>query len=83
MYDKNELCEKIRAIYPDIGACGIDLKVEYDQEQKCYVVHLKKGKVALKHFLESVDADTCMQGKQCVSLGLEIAQLRDTIERMS
>ena len=34
MYDKNELCEKIKSIYPDIGLCGIDIKVEYDEDQK-------------------------------------------------
>ena len=43
MFDKNELCEKIRNIYPDIGQCEIDLNVEYDEEQKSWVVYLKKG----------------------------------------
>ena len=40
--DKNELCEKIRDIYPDIGACGIDLEVAYDEDQQRWVVYLKK-----------------------------------------
>jgi hypothetical protein len=43
-------------------------------------VHLKKGTHALDHFLDLMDADTCMEGKQCVSLGLEIAQLLNNIE---
>ena len=82
MIDRAELCEKIRTIYPDIGECGIDVDVDYDAEQKAWVVHLKKDKHELKTFLESGDAEKCMIGKQCVSLGIEIAQLRSNIERM-
>ncbi len=77
MYDKNELCEKIRTLYPDIGECSIDLNVEYDDEQKSWVVYLKKGNRNVKHFLPDDDADSCMAGKQCVSLGLEVAQFKD------
>ena len=29
MIDKAELCAKIVEIYPDIGACGIDIDVDY------------------------------------------------------
>jgi hypothetical protein len=43
MHDKSELCEKIRAIYPDIGECGIDVDVDYSEEKKAWVVDLKHG----------------------------------------
>jgi len=46
------------------------------------VVDLKKDKHELKTFLEEGDAEKCMEGKQCVSLGIEIAQLKANIERM-
>jgi hypothetical protein len=36
----------------------------------------------LKTYLEDGDAEKCMDGIQCVSLGIEIAQLRANIERM-
>jgi len=52
MYDKNELCKKITALYPDIGECGIDVSVEYDEEQKAWVVDLKKDHHELRTFLE-------------------------------
>jgi hypothetical protein len=81
MHEKEALCEKIRELYPDIGACKIDINVDYDKEKKAWVVDLKKGKHALKTFLEDEDADLCMGGKQCVSLGIEIAQLKANIER--
>jgi hypothetical protein len=82
MIDKQALCEKIRKLYPDIGECGIDLDVEYDQDQKSWVVDLKKDQHELKTYLEDGDAEMCMDDKQCVSLGIEIAQLRDNIKQM-
>ena len=82
MIDKSELCEKIRSIYPDIGECGIDIMVEFDEEQQSLVVDLKKDHHELKTFLERGDAQKCLDGRQCVSLGIEIAQLRANIERM-
>ncbi|MCJ7616760.1 MAG: hypothetical protein MUO43_09520 [Desulfobacterales bacterium] len=82
MYDKNELCEKIKNIFPDVGECGIDVKVDYDNDKKAYLVNLKKDNHKLKTYLEPEDADTCMEGKQCVGLGLQIAQLRANIEKL-
>ena len=82
MYDKKELCEKIRELYPDIGECGMDVDVGYDEAQKSWTVNLKKDQIQLKHFLEDQDAELCMEGKQCMSLGLEIAQLKDNIAKI-
>ena len=44
MIDKAVLCEKIREIYPDIGQCGIDIDVDYDEQQDRWVVNLKKNR---------------------------------------
>jgi hypothetical protein len=82
MISKEQLCQKITEIYPDIGQCGIDVDVNYDNEQSRWVVNLKKDHHRLKTFLEEGDAELCLSGKQCLSLGIEITQLRDTIERM-
>ena len=80
MHDKKELCNKIIALYPEIGECGINVEVNFDKAKKVWIVDLKKGQHELKHHLEIPDADQCMEGKQCVSLGLEIAQLKKNIE---
>jgi len=82
MHTKEELCEKIKAVFPEIGACGINLKVDYDQGNKAWVVDLKKDQHELKTFLEDSEAQECMDGKQCVSLGLQIGQLRRNIEQL-
>jgi hypothetical protein len=80
MIDREELCEKIKSIHPDIGECGIDVDVDWDEAKKAWIVDLKKDNHELKTHLESEDADGCMEGKQCVSLGLQIAQLKANIE---
>ncbi len=79
MHNKKELCEKIRSVHPDIGECGIDVDVEWNETKKTWVVDLKKDAEELKTHLEPEDADGCMEGKQCVSLGLQIAQLKANI----
>jgi hypothetical protein len=81
MVDKEALCKKIESIYPDIGECGIDVNVDYNDELKSWAVSLKKGNQEVKHYLDENDAALCMDGKQCVSLGIEISQLKDMSER--
>jgi hypothetical protein len=79
MYSDQQLCSKISDMFPEIGECGINIQVTHDDDQKAWIVDLKKGSHELKHFLDYPDADNCMEGKQCVSLGLEIAQLKKHI----
>jgi len=80
--NKDELCHKIQELYPDIGECGIEVDVNYDDDQNRWVVDLTKDQHHLKTFLEEGDAETCMEGRQCVSLGIEIAQLKDNITKL-
>jgi hypothetical protein len=82
MIDKAQLCAKITELYPDIGECGIDVKVAFDSDKNAWVVDLKKDTFELKTHLEDGDADKCLIGQQCVGLGIEIAQLRANIERL-
>jgi hypothetical protein len=80
MYNKEELCEKITELYPEIGKCGIDISVNFDDEKKAWVVDLVKDSHELKHYLDIPEANDCMEGNKCVPLGLEIAQLKKNIE---
>jgi len=82
MHSKEELCKEIRSIYPDIGEWGIAVKVDFDDTKNAWVVDLKKDGHALKTYLEPEDADLCIYGKQCIGLGIQIAQLRSNIDRM-
>jgi len=80
MYDKDELCQKITALYPEVGKDDIDVDVFYSTAKKSWVVEMKSGTHTLRHHLGKNDAKDCMEGKQCVSLGLEIAQLMKNIQ---
>ena len=80
MYTRNQVCEKITSMYPDIGACGAELDVSFDEVNKSWLIHLKKGDHELDHRLEFVDVDDCLDEKQCVSLGLEISQLLKNVK---
>lgn len=80
MFTAKQLCERIVTLYPEIGVCGVDIDVAMDDSEKAWVVHLKKDTHTLNHFLERMDADRCMEGKECVALGLDIAQLQKNID---
>ncbi len=82
MYTKNQLCKKIRSVYPDIGECGIALNDEFSKKENAWIVDLKKDNHRLKTFLEPEDANLCMEGKQCIGLGMQIYQLKDNIKTM-
>ena len=83
MNKRTELCEKIRSIYPEIGACGADVLVDYDDLKKAWMVDLKKGTHSLRTYLEPEDTDACMNGERCVSLGVKVSQLLTNIEKAS
>lgn len=80
MYTDHELCQKILEMYPELGERGVNIEVTHDDALKVWVVNLKKGDHELRHHLEYPDADKCMWDKKCVSLGLEIAQLKKIID---
>jgi len=80
--DNEELCRKIQEIYPQVGECGIDVNVAYKEEKGAWIVHLKHENQELTTHLEAPDAQACMEGKECVSLGLQIGQLVDNIKKL-
>ncbi|MDY6903539.1 MAG: hypothetical protein SWH61_02530 [Thermodesulfobacteriota bacterium] len=80
MYSNERLCEQIKTVFPDIGECGIDVNVDYDDDKKAWVVDLKKDSHHLATHLEPEDADDCMEGKKCVGLAFQIQQLKENIK---
>ena len=80
MIDEKALCQKIQEIYPDIGRCSIDVDVEFDSEKGAWLVHLEKDGKRLSTYLEEDEAGACMLGRQCVSLGLQLAELVQNIK---
>lgn len=81
MISKEQLCDKIRSIYPEIGQCGMDVELEWDDAKKAWIVDLRKDGKELTTHLEPQDAEACMLGTRCVALGMQIAQLQANLER--
>jgi hypothetical protein len=74
MYTKEQLCKKISSLYPEMGACALDLKVAWDEEQSVWAVDFKKDGNDIRHYLDDEDAAPCMDGRHCVGLGIEFGQ---------
>ncbi len=80
MATKNDICKKIESVIPEAGACGKDFSVEYNEEVKAWEVDLHQGQYHLKTFLETSEADSCLDQGQCIPLGLQISQLKNNLE---
>lgn len=77
MYDRSEICRKITELLPEIGTCGLDLNVFYDEKLQAWrVSYDEEGRHALT-FLEEDDVERCLGGRECLSLGIMVNQLRD------
>jgi hypothetical protein len=74
MYGKTELCDKIHEIYPEIGECDKDLNVAWDNEKNVWEVSFIRNGHRIRHYLENEDASPCMEGNQCIGLGIEFGQ---------
>ncbi|WP_456432564.1 hypothetical protein [Thermosulfuriphilus sp.] len=81
--DRESLCKKIEEIYPQIGQCNIDVKVDFDEETNTWLVTLERAGQVLKTRLEVPEAQQCTEGKQCLSLGLQISQLVQRVEELA
>jgi hypothetical protein len=79
MASKEDLCRKIETIMPEAGKCGIDFKVEYDKSNHCWAVDLEDGGHHLKTFIEDVEAQDCLGKEKCISVGLQIGQLKENL----
>jgi len=75
MIEGNLLREKITSIYPEIGACGIDIDVAFNKKKDVWVVDLKKNEKVLRTHLEIGDAEKCMEGGKSCSLRSRVTQL--------
>ena len=76
----DEMKAKIREMYPKIDKHGVTSTVTYDKEKKTYVLELKKGVHHLNTFIDKADADKCMEGVECIHLGVQIAQFLENFK---
>lgn len=80
MASKEDICRKIEEIIPEAGRCGRDFRVEYDQENHAWYVDLQQGRFHLGTFIEDTEARSCLDKEKCISLGLQIGQLKRNLK---
>jgi len=78
--DPKALEAKLREMYPDIDKHGFDLGLQFDEGKNAWIVHLSKGDHELSTHLEKADAEKCLEGVQCVYLGVQIGQFVKNFE---
>jgi hypothetical protein len=77
-----EMKAKIHEMYPKIDKHGVASTVTFDKAKKTYVLELKKGPHHLATYIDKVDADKCMEGVECVHLGVQIAQFLENFKNV-
>ena len=78
----DEMKAKIHAMYPKIDKHGVASTVTYDKAKQAYVLELKKGPHHLSTFIDKADADKCMEGVECIHLGVQIGQFLDNFKKV-
>jgi hypothetical protein len=78
--DPEALATKLRQMYPEIQSHGLGLSLEFDAGGDEWMVHLSKGRHKLSTHLGGKDAEACLQGVQCIYLGVQIAQFVKNFE---
>ena len=73
-YTTVALKNKISEIYPDIQKHGITFGLGLSDDSNTYIVKLSKDTHELVTYLDKKDADACIDGKQCVQLGVKIGE---------
>jgi len=77
-----EIKAKVREMYPDIDRHGVAAMVTFDKGKKTYVLELKKGPHHLSTYIDKADADKCMEGKECIHLGVQIGQFLENFKKV-
>lgn len=75
MFSKNEVCQKVTELNPDLGTCDVDIDTYYSNSKKSWIIVSKKGDHDIVHYLDKKDIKNCLDGVECFSLGLDVAEL--------
>jgi hypothetical protein len=68
------LKDKILEMYPELTQHGVTVNLVFDPAKDAYVVTMHRSGHELSTHLERQDADDCMNGIKCVSLGIQVEQ---------
>ncbi len=76
------LKEKILDMYPEIAKMGVVSTLTFDEEKGTYVLKLKKDGHELSTYIDQPDANKCMDGMECIALGIQIRQFLENFKEV-
>ena len=79
-YTKDDLKNKLLEMYPEITTYGLSTELEFDDDKNAWVVSFNKGNHRRHAFLDTKDADSCIDGNSCIYLGVLIGQYIKDLE---
>jgi hypothetical protein len=68
-------------MYPEIIKHALSFSLSFDTDTDSWIVTLSKGKHKLTTHLEKKDAEACLDGIQCIYLGVQIGQFVKNFEQ--
>jgi len=74
------LDSRLRKMYPEIVKHDLSLSLSFDPGKDAWIIKLVKGNHELTTHLEKKDAEACLEGIQCIYLGVQISQFIENFE---
>lgn len=65
---------KLREIHPEIDKYTLEVSTTFDTDKKAWLVTFAKDGHTLNTHLEENDVASCMNGEQCVYIGVQLGQ---------
>lgn len=79
-YTKEGLKKKLLDMYPEITTYDLSVEIDFDKGRNAWVVTFMKGNKSRHAFLNKGDANACVDGNECIYLGILIAQYIKDLE---
>lgn len=79
--EPSTLESKLREMHPEIGLHGLGLSTCFDDNKDAWIVKVNKGDQMLTTHIERKDAEACLEGVQCIYLGVQIGQFIKNFEQ--
>lgn len=76
-YSKMALESKLVEIYPELQRSDVSMSLRFDEEKNAWTVGLRKEHHELMTYIDKKDADSCLEGKVCIPLGVKIGEFLD------
>ena len=71
---------KVLEMYPEIEKMKVIPSLTFDAGKNAYVLKLTKGPHELSTYIDKVDADKCMNGIECIHLGVQVRQFLENFK---